>query len=112
MKEDMIFLLTGRFTQDCLENLFSLRFKQLIPNPLFIKQNLRVITITQISSCLKTTSYSNDRRKWFRLVKSDFFKLSKEIATREKAKEIDALMESVAIRIPDLQDNHMRLIDS
>lgn len=42
------YLLTGRFTQDCLENLFSLiRFKQPIPNPLLVKQNLKVITITQ-----------------------------------------------------------------
>lgn len=58
-----ILFLTGRFTQDCLENLFSLlRFKQPIPNPLLVKQNLKVITITQVCSCFKITSYNDDEK--------------------------------------------------
>lgn len=108
------YLLTGRFTQDCLENLFSLvRFKQPIPNPLLVKQNLKVITITQACMYSKNTSYDNDvEENNFEQVKLDFLKLSKEMMTaREKAKEVDALMEGAAIYVPELQDNDMHLID-
>lgn len=45
-KRDYKFVLTGRFTQDCLENLFSLiRFKISTPNALQVKQNLKIITM-------------------------------------------------------------------
>lgn len=109
------FLLTGRFTQDCLENLFSLiRFKQPTPNPLLVKHNLKVISITQICSYSKITSYNNDMEEDdFEQIKFDFFKSSKEMAAaRQKVGEVDAFMEGAAIYIPELQDNHMNLINS
>ncbi|XP_039303296.1 uncharacterized protein LOC120357257 [Solenopsis invicta] len=109
------FFLTGRFTQDCLENLFSLlRFRQPIPNPLLVKQNLKVITITQVCSCSKITSYNDDEKDDnVEQVKLDFLKTSQEIAAaRQKAEEVDVFMEGVAINIPELQDSHMNLIDS
>lgn len=107
------FLLTGRFTQDCLENLFSLiRFRQPTPNALLVKQNLKVITITQVCSYSKITSYNIDVEDDFELVKLDFLKSSKKIAiARQKAGEVDAFMEGAAIYVPELQDNHMNLID-
>lgn len=108
------FLLTGRFTQDCLENLFSLiRFKQPIPNSLLVKQNLKVITITQACMYSKNTSYDNDvQENDFEQIKLEFFKLSKEMTkAKEKAREVDAMMEGAAIYVPELQDNDMHFID-
>lgn len=42
------FLLTSRFTQDCLENLFCvLRTKNIVPNALKIKNNLKLLSVSQ-----------------------------------------------------------------
>ena len=40
--------MTSRFTQDCLENLFSLvRAKQVVPTALQFKNNLKLICVAQ-----------------------------------------------------------------
>lgn len=49
-ERDFQFVLTSRFSQDCLENLFSLvRHRQSKPSALLFKQNLRMITVSQFN---------------------------------------------------------------
>ncbi|RLU16041.1 hypothetical protein DMN91_011799 [Ooceraea biroi] len=55
------FLLTSRFCQCYLENIFSaVRVRQPLPNPLQVKQNLRVIVLSQLCTNSINTSYEND----------------------------------------------------
>jgi hypothetical protein len=54
------FVLTSRFSQDCLENLFSvLRSKQIVPNAL---QVIKLICVAQYLKEARTSSYSEDDR--------------------------------------------------
>lgn len=52
----------------------------------------------------KDTSYDNDvEENDFEQIKLDFLKFSKEMMTAtEKAREVDAFMESAAIYVPEL----------
>lgn len=57
------FLLTSRFSQDCLENLFSvLRSKQIVPNALQVKNNLKLICVSQYLLNPTNSSYNEDDR--------------------------------------------------
>jgi len=57
------FLLTSRFTQDCLENLFSvLRTKNIIPNALQFKNDLKLISVSQYLKDVSRGSYDEDDR--------------------------------------------------
>lgn len=60
------FVLTGRFTQDCLENLFSVvRSKHVIPTALQFKNDLKLITILQYMKNVGSASYEQDDREFF-----------------------------------------------
>lgn len=60
------FVLTGRFSQDCLENVFSiLRSKQITPNAMQVKNHLKILCISQYLKCPKATSYEEDDREFF-----------------------------------------------
>ena len=73
------FVLTGRFTQDCLKNLFSLvRAKQLVPNALQFKANLKLLMLSQYMKDITKGSYEMDERQEF----SDFLELIKQKKTR------------------------------
>lgn len=55
------FLLTSRFTQDCLENLFScIRVKSPVPTALQFKQNLKLVTLSQYLKPSSSGSYDPD----------------------------------------------------
>lgn len=55
------FLLTARFTQDCLENLFSsVRIKNATPTPVEFKKALKIITVAQFLKTAKHGSYDTD----------------------------------------------------
>lgn len=59
------FLLTARFRQDCVENLFSLiRFKQKRPTALQFKDNLKLLIISQFMAEIPSSSYDADDRTW------------------------------------------------
>jgi len=108
------FLLTGRFCQ-CIENPFSvLRVRQPIPNPLQVKQNLKVLVLSQICTNVKNTSYDNDiYDEDIENIKIDFFKFSRDLAiTRHAGSDIEELMESSALALPQLKDRHINLLDS
>lgn len=56
-----LFVLTSRFTQDCLENLFScIRQKNPVPTPVEFHQALRSITVGQFLTTVKSGSYQED----------------------------------------------------
>lgn len=55
------FVLTSRFSQDCLENLFSsVRYKNPVPTPLEFKHALKVISIGQFLRSSSSSSYEDD----------------------------------------------------
>ena len=57
------FVLTSRFSTDCIENLCSsLRVKQPIPAALQFKQNLKVVTVSKYLRPVNNSSYSADDR--------------------------------------------------
>ncbi|XP_065640103.1 uncharacterized protein LOC136072730 [Hydra vulgaris] len=59
------FLMTSQFTQDCLENLFSLvRAKQVIPTALQFKNNLKLICVAQFLKKSSKGSYDIDDRQF------------------------------------------------
>ncbi|XP_058819737.1 uncharacterized protein LOC131682351 [Topomyia yanbarensis] len=59
------FVLLARFTQDCVENIFSqLRAKCKTPRALQVKDNLKLITIGQIMEEVANSSYSYDPKEW------------------------------------------------
>lgn len=59
------FLLTSRFTQDCLENLFGcVRAKQVIPTALQFKNNLKLISVSQYLKDVTNSSYDKDDREF------------------------------------------------
>lgn len=59
------FVLTSRFTQDCIENLFSvLRLKNSTLNALQFKTNLRLTAISHYMKKIPTSNYSYDDREF------------------------------------------------
>lgn len=57
------FLMTSRFTQDCLENLFSvIRTKQVVPTALQFKNNLKLVCVAQYLKKSSKGSYDVDDR--------------------------------------------------
>lgn len=62
-KKEYKFFLTGRLTQDCLENLFStLRAVQPIPTALQFKDNLKLICMAQYMKTVSKSNYDEDDR--------------------------------------------------
>lgn len=75
------FVLTSRFTQDCIENLFSqIRQKNVIPDPLQFTNNLKLISIAMYMKHINNSNYDNDDREYL----SDFLEyLSEKKRTRK-----------------------------
>lgn len=59
------FVLTSRFTQDCIENLFSqIRQKNVVPNPLQFKNDLKLISIAMFMKYVNNSNYENDDQEY------------------------------------------------
>lgn len=59
------FVLTSRFSQDCLENLFCvMRSKQIVPNAVQVKNNLKLICVSQYLKSASNSSYDEDKREF------------------------------------------------
>lgn len=59
------FVLTGRMTQDCVENLFSvIRSKNPIPNALQFKNNLKLISVSLYVRPVSRGNYEEDDRDY------------------------------------------------
>lgn len=59
------FLLTSRFSQDCLENFFyMIRSKQVIPNASQFKNNLKSVCVSQFLKDVSKSNYDEDDRRF------------------------------------------------
>lgn len=59
------FVFTSRFTQDCIENLFSqIRQKNVVPNPLQFTNNLKLISISMFLKHVNNSNYDNDDQEY------------------------------------------------
>lgn len=68
------YVLAGRLTSDCMENIFSsVRAKQPSPNALQFKQNLKIIAISKYLKPVGNSSYEEDNR----IIAGDFLGKSK-----------------------------------
>lgn len=64
----MQFILTARFTQDCIKNLFSqIRLKHVIPHPLQFIQDLKLISIYMFIKNTNSSNYDNDKSSYNRI---------------------------------------------
>ena len=62
-KRNYKFVMGGRFTQDCTENLFSvLRMKNCILNAVQFKNNLKLVTISYYMRRISSSNYDEDER--------------------------------------------------
>lgn len=78
------YVLAGRFTQDCVENLFSsIRVKHPTPNALQFQQNLKLLVISQYLKLSQTASYDKDDGR----IICDFLNYPKKKASETKAVE-------------------------
>jgi hypothetical protein len=63
---DFNFVLTGRVSQDCLENLFSIiRSKKPLPSPLDFVRSLKQVSISQFLNVPSTSNYNVDDSDFF-----------------------------------------------
>ena len=76
------FVLSSRFTSDCVENLFScIRTNNAVPSPLEFKNKLRIITASQFLRVKPTTSYNMDSSSYL----AEFLPVLKASTTRNGA---------------------------
>lgn len=79
------YLLTGRFTQDALENFFcTVRHKQKKPSAVSFKNILKIISVTQISKDPSNSSYDADDRSYV----NDFLKIIQEFPDNKTTVEL------------------------
>ena len=107
------FFLLGRFTQDFVENLFSLiRFRLSVPNALHFKLNLRVVTLAQICLLSNNSSYFQDTDEEV-VLSTDFLAATRKLAEARKEEEsLEQLMEGAAICVSEVSDSDLSLLDS
>lgn len=75
------YVLGGRLTSDCIENIFScIRAKQPIPNTVQFKQCIKVITVSQFLKPIKTSNYDEDDRVFL----GDFLTVQKRRSTTKE----------------------------
>ena len=82
--EDYGFVLTARFSSDCIENLFSqVRSKNPVPSAKEVKANLRAVSIAQFLTEKKGSNYSYDDGEFL----ADFLNIPAQEATEEEDEE-------------------------
>jgi len=88
------FVLTSRFTSDCIENLFScVRTNNPIPTPLEFKNKLRLLSVAQYMRVKSSSSYSVDSGSYL----ADFIASCKSQATKQAADPEPEVPESIAL---------------
>ena len=92
-KRNYKFVFGGRFTQDCVENLFSvLRMKNCILNAVQFKNNLKLITISYYMRQVSNGCYNEDDREFL----PDFLGMIHNLKKNKQSNETNA------IKIPDV----------
>ena len=85
------FVMAGRFSQDCLENIFSaLRVRNPVLNALQFKNNLKIVSVSSYMKDTSTSSYKEDDREFL----PDFLKVVRKKKPRDDSDNIE---------IPELQ---------
>lgn len=83
--ENYVFVIPGRFSQGCLENLFSsLRVKNVVMNALQLKNNLKLITVALFLKTPSKSSYHDDDRNYL----WDFISELKTLKVKKKEQDI------------------------
>ena len=84
VSENFDYVLTARFTSDCIENLFSqVRSKNPVPSAKEIKANLRAVSISQFLTEKRGANYSFDDGEFL----ADFLKVPNHHGNEEEAQE-------------------------
>ena len=82
--ENFDYVLTARFTSDCIENLFSqVRSKNPVPSAKEVKANLRAVSIAQFLTEKKGANYNFDDGEFL----ADFLKIPDHQVTKEEDQE-------------------------
>ena len=106
-----MYLLLGRFTSDCIENLFScIRLTQAIPHAIAFLQCLKVITLAQSSEAVKGSSYDYEECSALPI---DFLEEARQKAKdRALARFSDSLEELFQNAIRKLEDKDYLILNS
>lgn len=102
-------LFTSRFTQDCVENLFSVvRLKQRRPTPIQFRSHLRTIAISQYMQEVKNASYDTDDRAYLTGFMEYMEERSRENSIQEESLTVTNSMDCSADVVDDanLITNH------
>ena len=96
VSEDYGFVLTARFTSDCIENLFSqVRSKNPVPSAKEVKANLRAVSIAQFLTKKKGANYSFDDGEFL----ADFLNVPAHEGTEEEAEENHEIENNPNLRV-------------
>ncbi|KAK3907448.1 Transposable element P transposase [Frankliniella fusca] len=105
------YLMLGRFTSDCIENMFSLiRLTQPIPNASSFLQCLKVVTLAQFSEAVKGSSY--DFEESSRISSRDILEEARQRAKeRAMARYNDSLEEMIENPIGEITEDNKSIVD-
>lgn len=99
-KRGYLYLMLGRFTGDCIENVFSLiRLAQAIPNASLFLQCLKVVGLAQFSHAVKGSSYEYDETS--PMANDDFLEEARKRAKKRSSQRFYGSLE-------ELMDNPIR----
>lgn len=102
------FVLTSRFTQDSIENLFGqIRQKHVIPTPLQFSNDLKLISVAMYMRRINNRSYDDDNREYL----SGFVEHLSEIKQKKKCK-INLSNTSNSDEIPCFNKNSISMLST
>ncbi|XP_055626364.1 uncharacterized protein LOC129770592 isoform X1 [Toxorhynchites rutilus septentrionalis] len=107
------FLFTARFTQDCVENIFSLiRIRQKKPTALQFKCFLKSLTISQYLTVVSGSSYETDDTDWLLNFPSNVKQLKEKKAIEErKVPDINELTKiDTQAALKEINDNEKNVV--
>lgn len=91
------YVLTGFFSQDVVENLISvLRSKQVVPNALQVKQNLKLVSVSQYMRDVKKSNYEFEENEFL----LDFLSEKRKSQNKNSGNVIDLQSQYFSI-VPD-----------
>lgn len=100
-RKNYTFLLTGRFTQDCIENLFSqIRIRQKKPTALQFRNLLKSICISQYLTDVPGSSYDPDDREWLIDFPSNVRQLGKQKESEKENVSVPPAVSSGSVSAP------------
>ena len=106
LSENYEFVIPGRFSQDCLENLFSsLRIRNPVMNALQFKNNLKLVCVAMYLKTSRGSSYEEDDRNFL----LDFMQSINEKKKEKKNIELEGEEQKSSIDVPNIPIKIQRL---